>query len=73
VHWIDLYYLVIPQAHHFHGEVPGAVSPLHVTDLSLLVGLGGLFVWAAVRLMRRAALLPVRDPRLAESLTFENI
>ncbi|MBN2446531.1 MAG: quinol:cytochrome C oxidoreductase [Phycisphaerae bacterium] len=73
VHWIDIYYLVIPQAHHFHGEEHAAGSPLHVSDITLLIGLGGLFVCAVLRLMSRSELLPIRDPRLSESLTFENV
>ena len=31
------------------------------------------FVAAAAWLIRRQALVPVRDPRLAESLAFENV
>ena len=34
---------------------------------------GGCFVAAAGWLMRRQALVPVRYPRLAESLAFENL
>ena len=37
-----------------------------------LVTVGGCFVAVASWLMRRQALVPVRDPRLAESLAFEN-
>lgn len=69
MHWIDIYYLVGPQPH----MVGGADTPLHVTDFLLLVGLGGLFVCGLLRPMGRYALLPERDPRLSESLTFENV
>ena len=34
---------------------------------------GGCFVAAAGWLLRRQALVPVRDPRLRESLAFENV
>jgi len=37
------------------------------------VAVGGCFVAAASWLMRRQALVPLRDPRLAESLAFENV
>lgn len=69
MHWLDLYYLVIPRPGG-HGEY---ASPLHASDVLLLVGLGGLFLGALLRLMGRHALVPERDPRLAEALTFENV
>jgi hypothetical protein len=40
--------------------------------VAALVAIGGCFVEAASWLMRRQALVPLRDPRLAESLAFEN-
>jgi hypothetical protein len=44
-----------------------------VLDVAALVAVGGCFVAAASWLMRRQALVPMRDPRLAESLAFENV
>lgn len=69
MHWLDLYYITIPRPYGY----PQPESPLYVSDLALLVGLGGLFVFAMVRPMAQYKLLPVRDPRLHESLAFENI
>lgn len=69
MHWLDLYYIVKPRAGPHHDHAP----PLHATDLLLLVGLGGLFVAALVRPMRRWHLLPRRDPRLPEALSYENV
>ena len=66
LHWVDIYWLVLPGA-----------SPQHawpqLPDLACLVGVGGLFAAAAAYRLRRCALLPLRDPRLAESLRFENV
>jgi hypothetical protein len=73
VHWADIYYLVGPPSHHFHSEVHASPGPLHVTDVSLLIGLAGIFGWSVVNLMGRSALLPERDPRLVDSLAFENV
>ncbi len=70
MHWLDLYYLVTPRP---LGASYVPAAPLHWTDLALFVGLGGLFLAAVVRPMGRHALLPERDPRLGEALTFENI
>jgi hypothetical protein len=66
MHWIDLYWIVMPQA------TPATVSP-HILDLTCFLGIGGLFVAAAAHRLRRHALVPEKDPRLAESLAFESV
>ncbi|MBP7746164.1 MAG: quinol:cytochrome C oxidoreductase [Phycisphaerae bacterium] len=68
MHWLDLYYLVAPRPHA--GE---HTAPLHATDGLLLLGLGSLFVAALVRPMVHTSLIPERDPRLPESLAFQNV
>jgi hypothetical protein len=65
MHWVDLYWLVMP-THHEHGPHPSLL------DLTTLLGIGGLFLAVLGWQMRRRALIPVRDPRLADSLLFEN-
>jgi hypothetical protein len=65
MHFVDLYWMVMPTLH------PEGVRP-SALDLAALVTVGGAFVAAASWLMRRHALVPLRDPRLAESLAFEN-
>jgi apolipoprotein N-acyltransferase len=66
MHFVDLYWQVMPTLH------PEGVSP-SLLDVAALVAVGGCFVAAASWLMRRQALVPLRDPRLAESLAFENV
>ncbi len=65
MHWVDLYWVVIPE-----------VSPLHavprLVDVTMLLGLGGIAVAAVTYLLRGRSLVPERDPRLAESMMFEN-
>jgi hypothetical protein len=63
--WIDMYYLAMPHAS------PGRV-PWSLTDATAFVGIGGLFVATLVRRLGGKSLIPRRDPRLAESLAFEN-
>ncbi len=65
MHFLDLYWQVMPTLH------PEGFRP-SVLDVAALLTVGGCFVAAASWLMRRQALVPVRDPRLAESLAFEN-
>lgn len=66
MHYVDLYWQVMPTLH------PGGVRP-SALDLAAFVAVGGAFLAAATWLMRRQALVPLRDPRLAESLAFENV
>jgi hypothetical protein len=65
MHFLDLYWQVMPTLH------PEGVRPA-VLDVAALLAIGGCFVAAATWLMRRQALVPLRDPRLSESLAFEN-
>ena len=65
MHFLDLYWQVMPTLH------PEGIRP-YALDLAALITVGGCFVAAAAWLMRRQALVPVRDPRLAESMAFEN-
>ena len=41
-------------------------------DILCLVGIGGLWVAHTFYLLRRSALMPIRDPKLAEGLALEN-
>jgi hypothetical protein len=65
MHFVDIYWQVMPTLH------PEGVRP-SALDVAAFVAVGGCFVAAASWLMRRQALVPLRDPRLAESLAFEN-
>lgn len=65
MHFVDLYWQVMPTLH------PEGFSP-SLLDVAAFLAVGGCFVAAASWLMRRHALVPLRDPRLAESLAFEN-
>lgn len=65
MHWVDLFWLVVPEAS------PQRLS-FSLLDLTATLGMVGLFLAAAAYSVRRQALVPERDPRLAESLMFEN-
>jgi hypothetical protein len=65
MHWFDLYWLVGPE---FNKEGMN----LGLVDLFTFLGMGGLFfIFVGLRLRKRAV-APIGDPRLAESLAFEN-
>jgi hypothetical protein len=62
-HYLNLYWQIMPVC------TPSGVQP-HWLDAACLLALGGLLGLAVLDGMRRFALVPVRDPRLAESLLF---
>lgn len=66
VHWLDLYWLVMP-------GLSGKTLPFGAIDLFLLVGMGALYAAGAIWTAGRRSLVPLKDPRLAESLAFENM
>ncbi len=64
-HWVDMIWLVMP-----------AYSTSHLTiglpEICCLVGIGGIYMAGFRVLAAGKSLVPTRDPRLAESLSFEN-
>jgi uncharacterized membrane protein YpjA len=63
IHYLDIYWLIMPNHGGFHP------AP---TDFLCLLGVGGFWLAALGWLIQRKKLVPVKDPRLAESLAFEN-
>ena len=66
MHYLDIYWAVMPYLH------PEGVR-IGLMDVATLLAVGGFFVAAFARAGSRRALVPVRDPRLPESLSFENV
>jgi hypothetical protein len=65
MHFVDLYWLVMPAMH------PEGVA-VGVLDVTTFLAVGGFFTAAVSYLMAGSPLVPVGDPRLSESLSFEN-
>ncbi len=65
MHWLDMQFIIMPTLHH-------QPHP-HWVDFTTWLGLTCLFLGFAVMVTRRVPLLPVRDPRLKESLRFVNV
>ena len=66
VHYLDLYWLVMPQVR------PDSIVP-DWSNLTAFVGVGGVAVATAVALLRGRHALPVRDPFLADSLAYARL
>ena len=54
------------------GDEGGERLPVSPIDVCFFVGLGGLYVGGVLWLARNRSLVPEKDPRLEESLAFEN-
>lgn len=65
IEYVDLYWLVMPNLHE-------DIAP-SIVDLLAWVGAVGVFVGAAALRAKGKNLVPTKDPRLADSLAFENI
>lgn len=66
MHYVDMYWLVMPNLHH-HGP------HFSLIDLTALLGVLGVFLAVFGALLRRNAIVPVKDPRLPESVSFQNV
>ena len=71
MHWIDLYYLVMPGLKMSAGAHPSGLL-LGATNICLFLGIGGVYLAGLVHTAGQCPLLPVADPRLKESMAFEN-
>lgn len=79
-HFVDLYYNIVPR------KIPVEVSeynplgyvvtpafgmPLgNFFDLAAIIGMGGICIWAFLKSMKKVEIIPVRDPRIKESLNW---
>lgn len=66
IEYLDLYWLVVPKLYP-EGPAFGLI------DLACWVGLASLLIAAVAYNARKVNLVPIRDPRLKQSLLFENI
>lgn len=63
--WIDIYWLVIP-------EFSPGVARFGLLDLFCLLGINGVYSAVALFRLSRHSVVAEKDPRLEESLAFEN-
>ncbi len=69
---VDLCYNILPVLKDSHGDPLPFISINLVWVAASVVGVGGVCVWAYLRSLATsgAKLIPIRDPRIAESLTY---
>ncbi|MEO2148601.1 MAG: quinol:cytochrome C oxidoreductase [bacterium] len=66
MHWADMYYLVMPQISN------GTEFPFTFVDITILMGMAGIFIIGLALSLRGHSLIAEKDPRMSESLAFEN-
>ncbi len=68
--FIDLCFNTLPAVRDAAGHPLPFFSPLLAWHLTALAGVGGICVWAYLRSFSTTKLLPTRDPRIAECLSY---
>lgn len=66
---IDICYNVLPALKDSHGDALPFLSINLLWVATSVVGVGGICIWAYLRSFPTTKLIPIRDPRIAESLT----
>lgn len=63
---LDLFFNIMP----FKKDAAGVPLPFGISiwDVSALVGVGGIWLWSYIRSFGTTKLIPIRDPRIVESL-----
>jgi len=68
--FVDLCYNILPALKDAKGDPQPFLSLTLLWAVTSFVGAGGISAWAYLRSFPSAKLIPIRDPRIKESLTF---
>lgn len=66
---IDMIYNVMPAKKYATGEAYPFISGSLLWIATAVIGIGGICVWAYLNSFSKTKLIPIRDPRITESLT----
>jgi hypothetical protein len=66
---VDMMYNILPALKDTHGDPLPFFSLNLLWVLTSVIGVGGICVWAYLRSFPTARIIPLRDPRIVESLT----
>ena len=71
-HWVDLYWVIMPEMDVDHAT---GLSRVYFGPVEILcfLGVGGIFMATYLRFLAKNALRPLNDPRIDESVIFQNI
>jgi hypothetical protein len=71
MHFVDMYWIVMPTLAQKLGHADAI--PFSWTHVAMWLGMGGVLFGLMLKRAGDQSIVPVRDPRLAESLSFQNI
>lgn len=69
---LDMCYNILPALKDEHGDPLPFFSIRILWVLTAVIGVGGVCAWAYLRSFPTAKLIPIRDPRIGESLTYHD-
>lgn len=67
--FIDICYNILPALKDAHGDPEPLLGVNFIWVLTSMVGVGGVCIWAYLKSFPTTKLIPIRDPRIGESLT----
>ena len=67
--FVDICYNTLPALKDTHGDPVSFLNWPLLWSVTSAIGIGGICVWAYLRSFPTAKLIPIRDPRIVESLT----
>ncbi|MDP1579272.1 MAG: hypothetical protein Q8M02_03275 [Candidatus Didemnitutus sp.] len=66
---IDLCYNIMPSKKFANGDPYPFLQSGLLWTVTAVIGIGGVFIWSYLRSFPHTKLIPIRDPRIGESLT----
>lgn len=66
--FFDLCYNILPALKNEHGDAMPLVSVNFIWTITAVIGVGGIWLYAYLKSLPTAKLIPIRDPRINESL-----
>jgi hypothetical protein len=67
---VDLCYNILPALKDAHGDPQPFLSLNLLWVITSVIGVGGVCIWSYLRSFPTTKLIPIRDPRIVESLTY---
>jgi len=68
--FVDICFNVLPAFKDANGDPQPFLHPALLWSITSILGIGGVCVWAYLKSFPTTKLIPIRDPRIVESLTY---
>ncbi|MDA9765023.1 hypothetical protein N9C83_06625, partial [Opitutales bacterium] len=67
-HMLDLYFNILPSKRENYEMFVSYPFYISLWDIAAFLGIGGLCAWSFMRSWAKTQVIPVKDPRISESL-----